>query len=171
MNDMADFTPKPRKEEHLDYQRFDEVRIETVERWKESYHSGDEWRFGAVLRLYKNGYIVCERSFRDVATASAHLPATLNSDHCDNDLITRGFDEPICQQEGCRNVATHKRDLKKRYVGNQAMEDTQNETPLYRIFCDKHANRGDCAIDDAEHNYEDRVDQPYKLTLAQDLTQ
>jgi len=58
---------------HRDYQRFDKVVIETNERYKESYLSGDEWRFGASLKLYKNGYQVFGRSFMDVKTAAAFL--------------------------------------------------------------------------------------------------
>lgn len=158
------------KEEHRDYQRFDHIEIRTNVRWKDSHLSGSEYRFGAQALGYKNGYLVFQRSFMDVATAAAHLPSIIYGDHIDNELIGTGWDEPVCQQEGCSNVGTHVRYLKKRYVGNEAIEDTRERGRLYRIFCDRHEGRGDCAIDDAEHNYETRIDVAFELTTPQSIT-
>ena len=41
-------------------ERFDRVDVRTVERWKESELSGDEWRYSYVATLYQHGYAAAE---------------------------------------------------------------------------------------------------------------
>lgn len=43
---------------HPDAERFDAVTVETVERWKESELSGDEWRFSYVATFWSHGQAI-----------------------------------------------------------------------------------------------------------------
>ncbi len=49
MNERVNRALKP------DAQAFDEVRIRTVPRWKESGLSGDEWRISATVEFWRKG--------------------------------------------------------------------------------------------------------------------
>lgn len=44
--------------DHPDDERFDEIHISVVERWKESELSGDEWRFSYLAEIKRKGEII-----------------------------------------------------------------------------------------------------------------
>lgn len=59
----------------------------------------------------------------------------------------------LCMQPGCRNEPTVRYRIKQEYdrCGNEKESYSANG----RHFCDKHRRRGDCALEDADVNYEE----------------
>lgn len=141
-----------------DAQRYDEVRIVTVPRWKESELSGDEWRISARVEMLRKGRVVFSRGFSTVETAAMCLPALFagwgvdDSGEYDVDAYHDGR-KNSCDQEGCREEPKHWLALKSRWdnAGNQRPVRKEGE---YRQFCDRHKGRGDCGLDDNDDNYE-----------------
>ena len=56
-------------------------------------------------------------------------------------------------QEGCELPATwiHKRNS---IMTEVQVKKTAYQFPEFRLFCNRHQNRGDCGIDDADSNYD-----------------
>lgn len=133
-----------------DAQAFDEVRIITVPRYKESGLSGDEWRISASIQLWRKGEMIAERGCRDVE-AAVMLLGGFWLESIDNALGHFGGDGVKCDQEGCAQPAT------VRYLKHAAYcregHRTETSRPTYRHFCERHKVRGDCGMDDADRNY------------------
>ena len=138
-----------------DAQAFDEVRIVTVPRYKESGLSGDEWRFHAEIMLLRKGRVIAKRGCGTVEAACAFLPGFLLQ------MIDEGHgyfagDGVHCDQEGCADAATVRlRKLAEYCRSGHKSEPAFNRT--YRHFCERHKVRGDCGLDDADANY---VEEP-----------
>ena len=140
-----------RRADKPDRQRFDEVRIFTNPRYKESELSGDEWRISAVIQFYYKGKLLCERTWRNAETALQF------GDWSFVELSEGGkYNYPkvddLCDQEGCAELATVTYALKKRYHNDGTVYLPRE--PECRRFCDRHKERGDCGLDDAAVNYE-----------------
>jgi len=136
-----------------DSQRYDAVQIYTVPRWKESEMSGDEYRISANADLYYKGNLVKRMSFSDVETAIRYLDGAEVYWRENGENYDRVDDSYLCDQESCTEIA----DVKyKRINGYTDRGDPEKlyDFNLYRVFCSKHKGRGDCALDDADHNYE-----------------
>lgn len=154
------FEVRPIRHFHRDYQHYDAVKIETMPRWKESYLSGDEWRFSARVCFMSKGKVVAVKTVRDVEAACKYVAwghATIGEESIGNpqrhELIDPTFDRrEYCDQEGCGEKHTVTYQLKALF----SREGYRHEptTPHYACFCDKHKNRGDCGLEDAMHNYE-----------------
>jgi hypothetical protein len=134
-----------------DAQAFDEVRIVTVPRYKQSGLSGDEWRISAVAQFYRKGELIHEAGgFRNVETVCNFLPY----------LCATGIDEghgwfasveDKCDQEGCSEPAT----VRYQKISDYCQEGHKTAPVFvsYRQFCERHRTRGDCGLDDADRNY------------------
>lgn len=136
-----------------DAQAFDEVRIVTNPRFKESELSGDEWRISASIQFWRKGRLIHETIVaRNVETALAHA-AYHHSAACDDALGYFAGEGSICDQEGCAAPATVFLRLKKGFnrTGSERRLSIGGE---YRAFCDRHKVRGDCGLEDADDNYE-----------------
>lgn len=133
-----------------DAQAFDEIRIITVPRYKQSGLSGDEWRISAEIQLWRKGIKITERSCRNVETACLILGAFW-CEACDGGEGYFAGDGKSCDQEGCAQAATVRYRLEKLYC----LEGHPSEPsePTYRHFCDVHKTRGDCGFEDADRNY------------------
>ena len=141
---------------HHESQRFDEVRIRTNYRWKESELSGDEWRFNATVEFLYKGDVIWSHGFRDCETAM-QMALTMFTLDCEAMKVTKDR-KNTCDQEGCAELATVKLLLKKSYCvggGNCGQEKTSFGKD-YLLFCERHSHRGDCDIQDCDDNY-DRV--------------
>src|SRR5262245_527631 len=134
-----------------DAQAFDEVRITTVPRYKQSELSGDEWRISARIELLRNGVVIAERSCRNVETACMFLPGFILEAQDDGKAFFAGEDD-FCDQEGCAEKAT----VTYRKKADYCREGHKSEphTTTIRRFCERHKVRGDCGLDDADSNYE-----------------
>lgn len=149
-----DFNKMDSRAGRPDGQAFDEVRIFTVPRWKESELSGDEWRISGRIQFYLKGHLIGERSFRNVATALRY------GDWATVDMFENHKPEPpklpdvsaICDQEGCKEIATHRYRLVKRFRNDGSEKEMLWRE--HRCFCERHRTRGDCGLDDADANYE-----------------
>lgn len=143
---------KPQRASRPNAQAFDEVRITTHPRYKESEISGDEWRISARIEYYLKGHLIGSRSWRNAENALRY------GDYGTVDMFENGKGlekvpdvSALCDQEGCTEVATTKMHLKKRYRNDGSSYDPLY--PEYRCFCDWHKHRGDCGLDDADDNY------------------
>ena len=70
-------------------------------------------------------------------------------DKVDEEAYNRTKDK--CDQPGCKNVATVWYSRIKSYSSQGEL--LANHRDSYRQFCEYHKDRGDCALDDADHNY------------------
>jgi hypothetical protein len=148
------FMRKPLHATPPDRQGFDEVRIVTVPRWKESELSGSEWRISAKIIMMRKGHILAERDFGTVENAARFLDWVMTevrvSGGCD--LSNSSYDG-LCDQEGCADQAVVTYRLKARYCRDGHKSETMSQGE-YRQFCERHKHRGDCGIDDGDDNYE-----------------
>lgn len=134
-----------------DAQAFDEIRIVTVPRYKTSGLSGDEWRIHAAVQFYRKGQLIFEEGCRDTKTAAGLLYA-FYVHACDDGKGYFGGDGITCDQEGCYAPVTVRYRRIFSYCERGHKADV-SEVSLYRHFCDKHKQRGDCGLDDADSNY------------------
>jgi hypothetical protein len=133
-----------------DAQAFDEIRIRVVPRFKESELSGSEWRISAWVEFYRKGRLRHEATFRDIETACGFLYSELHR-AIDQGKAYFASEDNICDQEGCANEATLRYSLKNRFCkdGHLTAADKRD----IRQFCERHKQRGDCGLDDADTNY------------------
>jgi len=133
----------------------DEINIRIVPRFKSSELSGDEWRTSAQIELKRKGEVIYQRRYLNIKAALTFLPA----------LMIQGFEDGLfnfpsagrdglCMQPGCSEKATVTMVMKHKYAeGHQLPDDNLGESYKTRIFCNKHANRGDCDYNDCDENY------------------
>lgn len=138
----------------------DRVEIECVERWKESHLSGDEWRFSYVVRGYFKGAVVLEYSRNHLRDAVAHLQYEM--DRVRDEGVAKLWGERranCCDQPGCSRQPTMWARLKKLFsVCGEGPLPQMAGMEHFRKFCQRHRNRGDCALEDADRNYEEISD-------------
>lgn len=134
-----------------DAQAFDEIRITTVPRYKMSGLSGDEWRISSLTQFFRKGAVILEIGHRDIDRACALLYADLRKAIDDGKAYFAG-DGKFCDQEGCNELATVFYRKKDEYC-----REGHKTKPFHisiRSFCERHKQRGDCGLDDADDNYE-----------------
>ncbi len=135
-----------------DAQAFDEVRIVTVPRYKQSGLSGDEWRIHAEAQFFRKGRLVFSQGCRDVRTACG-LAFGWYIAACDDGKGYFAGDGLTCDQEGCHEPASVRYRRKFHYC-DEGHQQPASDVSLYRHFCERHETRGDCGLDDADANYE-----------------
>jgi len=133
----------------------DEVKIETVPRYKTSDLSGDEWRYLYRVTLWRKGILVEQRECSTMECAAAAVPSmVINPDFFTRIKFTDEHPELrlLCDNLGCKNKAeatyrlkTHRCDK----CGERGPEDFQQTV----AFCNVHRQRGNCGILDADSNY------------------
>lgn len=133
-----------------DAQGFDEVRIVTVPRWKESELSGDEWRISASIQLYRKGILIHERGVRNVEMGCVFAAATYYEAQDDGKAYFAG-NGILCDQEGCSAGATVRYKVRLNYCRDG--HPSEPTRPTYRHFCERHKTRGDCGLEDSDRNY------------------
>lgn len=138
---------------------FDRAEIVVVPRYKTSDLSGDEWRISAILRLYRKGSVVHERSFGTFETACNYLPSEIV--RARENGTPEGFDhkadEQKCFQPSCPRPGTTEVRLKERFSAQGERLDASEGIRAFeyrRRFCAEHATRGDCGREDSDANYE-----------------
>ncbi len=149
---------QPRRALKPDAQAFDEVRILTVPRYKTSGMSGDEWRISASIQFFRKGNLVHQTSASNIQNA-CYLVGAEHMRACDDAKGYFGGESELCDQEGCSQIATVTYLLKKEFCRQGHSSDTGG--PTIRMFCEKHKTRGDCGLEDADHNYE-AIESPDK---------
>lgn len=154
MSDIV--TAREQRADRPDSQFVDEIRIVTVPRWKESDSSGDEWRISARIDFYRKGVVVGSQGARNVESAARFVDWYLSHGRESGKIDTPDTLGDCCDQEGCCKPWTKRLRLKKRYGSDGRVFDQKwmQDVIQYRAFCDDHAGRGDCGLDDADTNYE-----------------
>lgn len=134
-----------------DAQGFDEVRIVTIPRYKESELSGDEWRIHAEVQFYRKGKLIhsCGHGTIEHACGFAYADYILAIDNGNGYFAGDGIH---CDQEGCSESATVR--YKKKFNYDRSGNKSEPHKSVYRHFCPRHEVRGDCGLDDADANYE-----------------
>jgi hypothetical protein len=151
-------------------QVFDEVRIRTVPRFKTSNASGNEWRFCARAELLYKGQVVDGMDYGNVADAVSHLQGMAHE--YEEKFTMRGGDgsqwrASRCDQEGCAEEATVTLQIKKNFcTGCGTHRESSIRTKGYRRYCERHVNRGDCSLEDANDNYEVVAYRPGEVVNA-----
>ena len=134
---------------------FDEVRIGVVPRYKTSELSGNEWRISAVIQFLRKGIVMVEKRCSDMATAILWLPWgwAFAGEDPDIDVRPERFPHGYCSQPGCASQATNVYGVKTLY--ERSGEKSAHQSNDYiRLFCDRHAGRGDADKEDCDLNYE-----------------
>ncbi len=143
-----------RRAQKPDAQAFDEIRITTVPRFKESGLSGDEWRISALTQFMRNGVVVHETGARNIETAVRLLDYHF-LEACDNGKGFFAGEGDICDQEGCANPATVSLEQTKEGCGRCGTVKAPEYSRPFRKFCDHHKHRGDSSLDDMDANYKE----------------
>lgn len=138
---------------HPDAERFDGVRVETVERWKESELSGDEWRFSYVATFYRHGVKSAAVSGASIADVLLRAAALYRGVETEDEGGFYGNLAELCCQPGCPNPWTALMHPVKAY--SRSGGELVRPYPEHHVrgFCEHHRHRGDCGLDDAERNY------------------
>lgn len=145
---------KPSRALKPDAQAFDEIRIVTVPRYKQSGLSGDEWRISARIEFWRKGKLILESACGDIESAVTLVGARY-LEAVDNGNGYFAGEGDICDQEGCAEPATVTYKVKKEYSRDNPHEwNKPYDHLVIRKFCNKHKRRGDCGMDDADENYE-----------------
>ena len=140
-----------------DFEIIDEVLIGVKPRYKTSGLSGDEWRQSVSIVAKFKGVTVFEKTVRDIEVALGMLYA-FKIEACDEgipDAVLKREKE-CCDQPSCSNRARNFYLLKKRHSqGNRFEKDALavDDQGHYRQFCNRHARRGDCCLNDTDANY------------------
>lgn len=143
--------------DHPDDERFDAIDIHVVERWKESELSGDEWRFSYIAEVRRKGetIITVNASKLDWLLQGLQWRILIagEKDELDREAWDRTKDK--CDQPGCGGepVVFYKRKRRYTHRGEELAPNSYYDGHEYRQFCKKHKYRGDCGLDDADHNY------------------
>lgn len=153
----GDIRKMPWHERLPDFEIIDEVDIRIIPRYKTSGLSGDEWRQSVRVTAKFKGVTVFEKTVRGMETACGMVYAF--KIHASDE----GIPEQVLQREGeccdqpsCCNPATNFYMLKKRHSpGNHFAKSAWKPgyRGYYRQFCNRHAQRGDCCLNDADQNY------------------
>ncbi len=137
-----------------DDEGIDSISIETVDRFKMSELSGDEWRTSAVIKFYRKGRLVHEQRFTKMQWAVMALPYLWMTAPEKSEQPLYGLDEKTCAQYGCSQEA------EVTYRINELFS-TQGDGPLpdrtgeyRRSYCARHRDRGDASREDSMANYE-----------------
>jgi hypothetical protein len=147
---------KPDFKRHEGDEWYDEIRISVVPRYKTSGMSGDEWRTSSKIEIFRKGVLLKERSFGKMHYAADFLPAVLH------ELADEGFTgsheqfQRLCFQPGCKEEGVVEYKLKDEFYPTYGDKMPKREwrKDVRRRFCEKHALRGDCGLEDADRNYE-----------------
>lgn len=147
---------RPQRALKPDAQPFDEVRIITVPRYKQSGLSGDQWRISAEIQFYRKGKLIFTDGCSNVENA-CYLVGAKHMLAVDNAQGYFAGEGDICDQEGCSAKATVTYRVKKEFSRDNGHEWNKELTDELRIrkFCNRHKTRGDQAYDDSDANYEE----------------
>ena len=144
--------------DHPEDERYDEINIRVVERWKESELSGDEWRFSWTAEFKRKGEIIFRLNANKLDWLMSRLGWGKVTAGEDNQFDVNAWNrtKDKCDQPGCLEVATIFYKRLKRYTaqGEELAPSSYYDGKEYRQFCDRHKHRGDCDLDDTDINYE-----------------
>ena len=141
-------TPYQRNYNH----NVDKIEIVPETRWKTSEASGDEYRYGLRANFYHKGKVVNtfyanQAWFPQLTIDGSKLTELLEEAQLPPDAEEEARREPLCDHFGCSSPGDLYR-LKQPDIDSNASDDANH---IVR-YCQKHHNRGDCAIIDNSDN-------------------
>lgn len=143
--------------DHPEDERYDAIDIHVVERWKESELSGDEWRFSYVANVMRKGEIIITLGASKLEWLLSSLQWRILIAGEENKMDMEAWERTKgkCDQPGCANEPIVFYIRKKRFTnrGDELAPNPFYDGKEYRQFCVRHKTRGDCDLDDADHNY------------------
>lgn len=140
-----------------EWQMYDEIKISTNIRRKESELSGDEFRISVVVKAYFKGHEVKSLVFSDMPTSLQLLYARLYHPENEDGAIPKEIvesDKIHCDQPGCPLNGNRFFWIKQLFAKDGSRIDSIDYKGIryYRRFCDQHADRGDCDREDCNDN-------------------
>jgi hypothetical protein len=150
---------------HHDDERYDAVAVHSIERYKTSGLSGDEWRFSIVAQIYWKGHVIGSRGMGSFEAAirildhwinymQEHLAFEHNGEH---DWVINWPDDKLraeyCFQPGCCEKAVNTFRLKELYTRDGTTKKEMFSTRVVR-YCLKHSGRGNSHMTDCDQNLE-----------------
>lgn len=137
---------------HPQAERFDEVTVRTIERWKDSELSGSEWRFSYIAEFKLHGQVVAEVGGASVQDCLLQAAAQFNRVESDVEHLAN-LRSIFCCQPACTEPWVVLKHPVRKFdeQGTELIRGYPAEE--VRGFCVKHAKRGDCGLDDADDNY------------------
>lgn len=157
MEELIEYIKTTHHKRHREDEIVDEIKVDTVPRYKTSGMSGDEWRTSVRLRMYRKDTVLVEKYYHNMKSLAANLPWLMltwmedKNENWDKRILDDKF---TCSQNGCSNPATTFYEYKKFYSREGYSEEPSEFLKSYVCFCKDHAIRGDCDLEDAERNYE-----------------
>lgn len=149
-------TPFVSYKQHPNDSRYDRVELKSIERWKESELSGDEWRFSFVALFYKKGQLLRKVGGLDMMDLISRVGTVRDEGRFGDDeklLEAAGDLNRFCFQPGCLELATVEYRLIEDWCRHGNKSAGYEGRDLRRRFCAKHKTRGDCSLDDSDANY------------------
>jgi hypothetical protein len=144
---------KPTYKRLRDDEWIDEIKIDVVPRYKTSGLSGDEWRISGRIRLKRKGVVLKERFLSKLDYAVDFLKATIHEMSDEGWDSSYDFDKH-CFQPSCSELGVVEYRLIDEYrTDGSKIEKESWRQDVRRRFCEKHALRGDCGLEDADRNY------------------
>jgi hypothetical protein len=141
---------------HRDWEAFDRIEFDIVDRYKTSGLSGDEWRHHVRMRFYFKGEVVHEDGARDMQSAMLRVGSIMLEKTCPIPDRVIELEKTKCSQPGCKEDAVGRFRIKKEF-GHQGedLAPPYEGSPRYsRQFCKRHLRRGDRSREDCDANYE-----------------
>jgi hypothetical protein len=138
-----------------EFESFDRIELDIVDRFKISSLSGDEWRHYVRIRFYFKGEVVYEAGYRDMRTAIMLLGSDWirNQEPIPPRIIE--LERTKCDQPGCCADAVSVYRLRQEFSERgESLDPTDSSATTYRRFCKRHLRRGDCSREDCDNNYE-----------------
>lgn len=148
-----------------EWEPFDRVTVETLERYKTSGLSGDEWRFNSFVQFWFKGHPVHSYTARDVEAAFKRFFQQYDEATCPISIELSKLDDKLCDQPGCARAPIARFALKRLTADNgDYLDPAEQYFTYYRKFCSKHTRRGDCSREDCDENYVaiDTIPEAYK---------
>lgn len=141
-------------ERHDDWEPYDRITIDLVERYKTSGLSGDEWRFNAHVQWWFKGVRVHSTTYHDMETAMQLVYSgwVMREEGPAFPMEVIKREEECCDQPGCADEPVARFKLKKHYLHGHELATFYGDS--FRKFCKKHLRRGDCGLSDSDANYE-----------------
>ena len=141
---------------HDDFESFDKITMELVERYKTSELSGNEWRFSVAIRFWFKGECVHEKHFNGMQSAIMMLPSEwLRAQEPIPQRVIDIEEAGACSQPACTEKAVGRFKLKRLFSERgDALDPADVTLNHYREFCKRHVRRGDCGREDCDNNYE-----------------
>ena len=138
-----------------DWEPFDRITMEIVPRYKTSDLSGDEWRQSVKVSFWFKGNIIREYTTSSMKYAILCLGKEWASLLGPFPEAVIESEKILCDHPSCIDTAVNKYLIKQEFSSvGEKLDPSDRYGQVYRQFCDKHSQRGDCSREDSDDNYE-----------------